>query len=103
MLQTYIAHAAVSMFQTTACGPKQESYLGIYHQQQHVNRLASREAACGRCWKELCGDAEVEGVWQDSWQALEQLVASGQIQSLGLLHSLATVSSAESFALRWTL
>lgn len=39
---------------------------------------------CVRCWKELCGHASVEGVWQDSWRALEELVGSGQIHSVGV-------------------
>jgi aryl-alcohol dehydrogenase-like predicted oxidoreductase len=29
-----------------------------------------------------------EGSWQDSWRALEQLVASGQILAIGLLQIL---------------
>jgi len=44
-----------------------------------------------RCWLELCGDAQVEGLWQDSWQALEQIVESGQIRSLGLLRTFTIV------------
>lgn len=36
---------------------------------------------------ELCGDAKVDGSWQDSWRALEQLVHSGKVHSLGVLHS----------------
>ena len=38
-----------------------------------------------RCWGGLCGDAKPEGPWQDSWRALEQLVASGQVHSIGWL------------------
>jgi len=32
-----------------------------------------------------------EGSWQDSWRALEQLVASGQILAIGLLQILTWV------------
>ena len=56
---------------------------------------------CVRCWKELCGNAQIEGVWQDSWQALEHLVGSGKIHSIGLSHSFLTVSSAQSCV--WSL
>ncbi|KAL0022280.1 hypothetical protein WJX79_002742 [Trebouxia sp. C0005] len=37
-----------------------------------------------RCWAELCGSTMPEGSWQDSWRALEQLVASGQLASIGV-------------------
>ena len=35
-----------------------------------------------------------EGSWQDSWRALEQLVASGQILSIGLSQILTRVTCA---------
>ncbi|KAL3147234.1 hypothetical protein ABBQ32_002729 [Trebouxia sp. C0010 RCD-2024] len=37
-----------------------------------------------RCWMELCGDGKIHGSWQDSWRALEQLVAAGKVRSLGV-------------------
>ncbi|KAA6422627.1 MAG: hypothetical protein FRX49_07487 [Trebouxia sp. A1-2] len=33
---------------------------------------------------QLCGSTMPEGSWQDSWRALEQLVASGQLASIGV-------------------
>ncbi|DBA78459.1 TPA: hypothetical protein ACH3X2_007948 [Trebouxia sp. C0005] len=44
----------------------------------------SRTSLCIRCWAELCGSTMPEGSWQDSWRALEQLVASGQLASIGV-------------------
>ena len=38
-----------------------------------------------------------EGSWQDSWRALEQLVASGQVLSIGLLHILTWATCAHPY------
>lgn len=38
-----------------------------------------------RYWQELCGEAKPEGTWQDSWRALEHLVDSGTVHSIGEL------------------
>ena len=46
------------------------------------------------CWGDLCGHDRPQGTWRDSWRALETLVRSGQVLSIGmptaLLDALAT-------------
>ncbi len=63
---------------------------------QHPSKKAlksdSRTLLCFRCWAELCGSTTPEGSWQDSWRALEQLVASGQVLSTGLSQILTWVT-----------
>ncbi|KAL4856245.1 9',11'-endoperoxide prostaglandin H2 reductase [Chlorella vulgaris] len=36
------------------------------------------------CWGGLCGDTKVEGTWQDSWTALEQLVREKKLRAAGV-------------------
>lgn len=77
-----------TLFLTTKLHPRHHGFNSTLKQMQtsfanlHTDYLDLVLLHYPRCWPGLCGDVNVDGSWQDSWQALEGLVDSGQIRSL---------------------